>query len=135
MHIDHQPTGRQIGRDVGLNAFSTDSEGHTVVSPRYLRKAEQKLKRCHRRVSRKQKRSRSRNRKKAIKRLARGYRKVQRQRQDFARKTARALIMSGDMIACEDRKIADLVQNHRLATRISDTGWGLFLAGPAIMAA
>jgi putative transposase len=65
-----EPTGRQVGIDVGLKSFYTDSEGQHVDNPRYLRKAETRLKRLHRRVSRKQKRSK--NRKRAIKRLAKG---------------------------------------------------------------
>src|SRR5215469_13180946 len=80
--LPHEPTGKQVGIDVGLKEFYTDSDGSTVENPRYLRKAETKLKRLHRRVSRKVKRSK--NRKKAIKRLAKGYLKVSRQRKDFA---------------------------------------------------
>ena len=35
--ITHEPTGKQIGIDVGLNAFYTDSNGATVANPRYRR--------------------------------------------------------------------------------------------------
>ncbi len=124
--LPHAPTGKQVGIDVGLKSFYTDSAGQTVENPRYLRKAEKKLKRLHRRVSRKKKGSN--NRKKAIKKLAKGYLKVRRQRQDFARKTARALLLSSDMIAYEDLKMAHLVKNHHLAKSISDASWGLFLS-------
>ena len=52
---------------------------------------------------------------------------MQRQREDFARKTANVLISSSDLIAYEDLKIANLVRNHRLAKSINDASWGSFL--------
>ena len=128
---DHQPTGKQVGIDVGLKSFSTDSDGKTVENPRYLRKAEKQLKRLHRRVSKKPKRSK--NRKKAIHHLAKGYLKVQRQRKDFAVKAASALIQSSDLVAYEDLQINNLVKNHRLAKSISDASWGLFLSSRPLL--
>ena len=68
--LAHEATFKQVGIDVGLKAFYTDSDGATVANPRYLRKAETKLKRLHRGVSRKARRSK--NRRRAIKRLAKG---------------------------------------------------------------
>ena len=123
--ITHVPSGKEVGIDVGLQSFLTDSEGHTVENPRHYRKAEQKLKRLHRHLSRKKKGSQ--NRKKARKALARGYLKVQRQREDFARKTASALVSSHDLIAYEHLQIRNMVRNRRLAKSIHDAGWGIFL--------
>jgi len=123
--IVHQPSGRQVGIDMGLLSYYTDSLGQTVDNPRYYRKAEQKLKRLHRRLSRKHKKSQ--NRKKARKALAKGYLKVGRQREDFARKQADALVSSNDLIAYEHLQIRNLVKNRHLAKSIHDAGWGTFL--------
>ena len=56
-HVEHVPTGKHVGIDMGLKEFLTDSDGNTVANPRHLRKAEKRLKTLHRRLSRKQKQS------------------------------------------------------------------------------
>ncbi len=123
--VSHVPTGREIGIDVGLKSFLTDSEGNTVANPRHYRKAEKRLKRLQRGLSKKQKKSA--NRKKAKKALASQHLKVQRQREDFARKQANTLVTSSDLIAYENLQIRNMVRNRKLAKSIHDAGWGIFL--------
>ena len=63
---------------------------------------------------------------KAKRRVGRTSLHLQRQREDFARKQASALVSSHDLIALEDLAVRNLVRNRKLAKAISDVGWGRF---------
>jgi len=119
-----EPTGKTIGLDVGLTHFYTDSDGQTVENPRHLRKSEKALKRLGRRLSRTQKGSN--NRAKRRNRLSRKHLKVSRQRKDFAVKLARCVVQSNDLVAYEDLLLANMVKNRRLSKSISDAAWSAF---------
>jgi putative transposase len=119
-----EPTGKTIGLDVGLKEYYTDSNGVTVENPRFLRKGERILKRSQRRVSRKVKGSKNRGKARQI--LGKRHLKISRQRKDHAVKLARCVVGSNDLIAYEDLRIKNLVQNHCLAKSINDASWYQF---------
>jgi putative transposase len=128
-----QPTFHTLGLDVGLKEFYTDSNGHTEPNPKFYQKGEKRLKFCQRRVSRKQKGSA--NRRKAINKLGRVHLKISGaltrtlrdwQREEHAKRVARGVIQSNDLVAYEDLRIKNLVKNPCLAKSINDAGWYQF---------
>ena len=125
-------TGTAVGIDMGLKYLLADSNSNFVLPPKFLRKAEKRLQRLQRRVSKKYDKQRKRNKQrqsnnyhKSRIKLARQHLKVSRQRKDFAIKLARCVVISNDIVAFEDLKIKNLVKNRHLAKSISDASWGI----------
>ena len=113
-----------VGIDVGLIDFIVTSDDERIASPKFLRKAERKLKSAQRRVSRRKKGSN--RRKKAIKKLGIQHKKVSDTRKDFHFKTANNLLKKSDVIAVEKLNIKGLTRT-RLAKSVNDAGWGQFI--------
>lgn len=128
--VEYEPEKRPVptrstGIDVGLKSFVTLSDGTEIQNPKHLRKAEAKLKRMQRSLSRKKKGGS--NRKKAKLVVASLHRKVRNQRLDFHHQEARKIVNSFGLIVAEDLKIRNMVRNRHLSKSISDAGWGSFL--------
>ena len=119
-----KPTDEVIGLDVGIKAFATDSNGITIPNNKHLEKAQRKLRREQRKVSRKVKGSNNRDRQR--KRVAAVYEKITNQRNDFLQKLSTTLINENQVICVEDLKISSMLKNHKLARSISSVSWSKF---------
>jgi putative transposase len=89
-----------------------------------LRKAEKSIKHSQKRIYKKVKGSSGR--KKARKLYAKKHLKVNRQRIEHAKRIARNVCKSNDLVAYEDLRVSNMVKNHCLAKSISDASWYLF---------
>ena len=113
-----------VGIDVGLIDFYVASDNTKIVAPKFLRKAERKLKSLQRKVSRKKKGSN--RRKKDITKLGKQHKKVADTRKDFHFKTANNLLKTYDVVAVEKLNIKGMTKTW-LSKSVNDAGWGQFI--------
>jgi putative transposase len=112
-----------VGVDLGLSSLVALSDGTLIEAPKNYRMSEYKLRKLHRRVSRRCVGSNNRGR--ARVQLAVQYERVSNQRRDFAYKTARSIVNKYEKVVLEDLKICNMVRNSHLSKSIGDAGWGL----------
>ena len=110
-----------VGVDVGLESFATLSNGLKINNPRFFRRDEQELAKVQRLLSRAEKGTPERaKRRKAVQHV---HQRIANRRKDFAHKLSREWVGSFGMIVFEDLHIRTMLQNHCLAKSISDAAW------------
>ena len=112
---------KAVGIDVGVTNLITLSDGKNIEAPKFLRKAEERIKRLQKTLSRKKRGSHRREKSRIL--LAKAWRKVRRQRDDFAHKISNNLVKEYGIIVFEDLNIKSMVKNHSLASAIMDSCW------------
>lgn len=122
------PTGKEVGIDVGVKDFACFSDGVVIPKPDFLEKDDKKLRKLHRQLSRKQKGSK--NREKAIHKLAIAYEKDRNRREDFLNKLSLSIVKDYDLIVMENLDIQSMLKdkkNKNLHKSIHEIGWYNFI--------
>ncbi|CAL9352757.1 hypothetical protein SUDANB140_00490 [Streptomyces sp. enrichment culture] len=114
----------EVGIDLGLGHFAVLSDGTEIDSPRFLRRAEKRLKKAQRSLSRKEKGSSNRN--KARVKVARAHARVADARREFHHQLSTKLIRENQAVAVEDLAVKGLART-RLAKSVHDAGWSAFV--------
>ena len=114
----------KTGIDLGLRDFIATSEGLKVETPKYFSKAQTKLRRLQKTLSRRKKGSA--NYAKARVALAAKHHHVANQRNTFLHQLSRKLINENQVIALETLTIQHLVRNIRLSKSFADAGIARF---------
>jgi IS605 OrfB family transposase len=115
----------EVGIDLGLGHFAVLSDGRKIDSPRFLRRAEKRLKKAQRALSRKEKGSSNRN--KARLKVARAHAQVADARREFHHQLSTKLIRENQAVAVEDLAVKGLART-RLAKSVHDAGWSAFVS-------
>jgi putative transposase len=115
----------ETGIDLGLAHFAVLSDGRKIASPKFLRRAERKLRKAQKALSRTAAGSRGRD--KARARVARVHAKVADCRRDWLHKESTRIIRESQAVYVEDLCVAGLART-RLAKSVHDAGWSAFTA-------
>jgi len=125
--INHKiKTNKEVGIDLGIKTFATQSDKIEIGNPKFLNKNQVKLKRLQQHFSRKQKGSNRRNKCKL--KIARLHQKISNQRDYFLHNYSTYLINNYDRIFIEDLNVNGMIKNHCLAGAISDVSWSKFVS-------
>jgi putative transposase len=128
VEVDEEPlpeTGRECGIDLGLGHFAVLDDGTKVTAPRFLRRAEKKLKKSQRELARKQKDSK--NRESARLKVARAHAKVADARRGFHHKLSTMIVRENQAVTVEDLSVKGLART-KMAKSVHDAGWAAFVS-------
>jgi IS605 OrfB family transposase len=115
----------ETGIDLGLTHFAALSDGRKIASPRFLRRAEKKLRQAQKTLDRRRKGSA--NKEKARVEVAWQHAIVADARRDWLHKLSTGIIRENQAVYVEDLCVAGL-KRTRLAKSVSDAGWSAFTA-------
>ena len=114
-----------VGIDLGIKDYAILSDGTKYSNPKHLEQAQRKLAWLQREFARTKKDSK--NHEKMRVKVAKCYRSISNQRNDFLHKLSTYLVRNYDVICLEDLNVKGMEQNHHLARAIQGAAWSEFV--------
>lgn len=122
-----------VGVDVGLTHIVIESSDRKIANPRFVKRAQQSLRRKQKSLSRKD--VGSKNRAKARLHVAKAHERVVNARNDFQHKLSRRLVRENQAIIVETLTVKNMVKNSKLTKSILDASWSGLISKIAYKAA
>ncbi|GLC82102.1 RNA-guided endonuclease InsQ/TnpB family protein [Lacrimispora brassicae] len=123
--LEQQKVKDIVGLDFSMKELYVDSNGGIPEYPRYYRKAQEKLAREQRKLSKCEKCSNNRNKQRKI--VAKLHKKVSNQRKDFLHKQSRQITNAYDAVVVENLNMKDMSRALKIGKSVHDNGWGMFV--------
>lgn len=122
--VEHKIPTRFIGLDFSMKELYVSSDGEAANYSRFYRRAQDKLAREQRKLSKMKRESKNRNRQRI--KVARMHERIANQRKDFLHKQSRQITNGYDAVCIEDLNMKGMAQGLNLGKSVSDNGWGVF---------
>lgn len=123
--------GEPVGVDLGIKELAVTSDGERFDNPKPLKKAQAKMRRLQRELSRRKKGGK--NREKTRKKVAEAHQRIANIRRDTLHKATMAVVAKTkpdserpSVVVLEDLNVSGMLANHCLAQAISDVGFAEF---------
>ena len=120
-----QKIEKVTGLDFSMKELYVDDQGRIPEYPGFYRKAQEKLAREQRKLSKCEKGSNNQARQR--KTVAKLHKKISNQRKDFLHKQSRQITNAYDAVVVENLNMNDMSMALRFGKSVHDNGWGMFI--------